>query len=324
MSSPPRNRLPWTRANLEPSMKEAVFHSGFISIIGRPNVGKSTLLNRILGEKIAIISDKPQTTRNRILGVKHLPAAQIVFLDTPGIHKPKYKMNQRMVRTALNTLEEVDLVFLMVEGPDAVSGGIRGPSVGSGDQFILEKLKDVQTPVFLVLNKMDLVQKEKTIPLVEDYARRYKFAEVFPISALKGDNVDRLVEVANGYLPAGEPVFPEDIVTDQPVRFLAMETIREKILHHTREEIPYSVAVVMEEYKEEPDRPVMIRAMILVERDSQKGILIGKKGSMLKTVGTEARLELEGLLGTKVFLELWVKVQKNWRQDENVLKELGY
>ncbi|HET6465091.1 MAG TPA: GTPase Era [Nitrospiria bacterium] len=305
-------------------MNQAVFHSGFISIIGRPNVGKSTLLNQILREKIAIISDKPQTTRNRILGVKNFPHAQIVLLDTPGIHKPKYKLNHRMVNVALGTLEEVDLIFFMVEATDAMSTGRFGPTLGSGDQYILERLKELETPVFLVLNKMDLIKKEKTIPLVEEYTRRFKFAEVFPISALTGDNVDRLMEVAADRLPEGEPFFPPDVVTDQPMRFVATETIREKILHHTREEIPYSVAVLMEEFKEEPRKPVHIRAVILVERDSQKGILIGKKGEMLKTVGTEARIELEALLGTKVFLELWVKVQKDWRQDENVLKELGY
>jgi GTP-binding protein Era len=305
-------------------MTPAVFHSGFVSIIGRPNVGKSTLLNQILREKIAIISDKPQTTRNRILGVKNLPHAQIVLLDTPGIHKPKYKLNYRMVNVALGTLEEVDLIFFMVEATDAASTGRIGPTIGSGDQYILERLKELETPVFLVLNKMDLIKKEKTIPLVEEYTRRFKFAEVFPISALTGDNVNRLMEVAADRLPEGEPFFPPDVVTDQPMRFVATETIREKILQHTREEIPYSVAVVMEEFKEEPKKPVHIRALILVERDSQKGILIGKKGEMLKTVGTEARIELEALLGTKVFLELWVKVQKDWRQDENVLKELGY
>jgi GTP-binding protein Era len=305
-------------------MNPAGFHSGFVSIIGRPNVGKSTLLNQILREKIAIISDKPQTTRNRILGVKNLPHAQIVLLDTPGIHKPKYKLNYRMVNVALGTLEEVDLIFFMVEGTDAVSTGRRKPFIGSGDQYILDRLKELETPVFLVVNKMDLVKKEKTIPLVEEYTRRFKFSEVVPISALTGDNVDRLMEVAAECLPEGEPFFPPDVVTDQPVRFIATETIREKILHHTREEIPYSVAVLMEEFKEEPKKPVHIRAVILVERDSQKGILIGKKGDMLKTVGTEARIELEALLGTKVFLELWVKVQKDWRQDENVLKELGY
>ncbi|MBI3811135.1 MAG: GTPase Era [Nitrospirae bacterium] len=305
-------------------MSDAAYHSGYIAIIGRPNVGKSTLLNRILEEKIAIISDKPQTTRNRILGVKHLPQAQIVFLDTPGIYKPKYKLNQRMVRVALATLDEVDLIFFVVEATDAAPSGRYGPAAGSGDQFIMERLKELETPVILVLNKLDLIKKEKTIPLVEEYMRQHKFSEVVPISSLTGDNVDRLIEVAVKYLPEGEPFFPSDVVTDQPVRFIAAETIREKILHHTREEIPYSVAVVIEEFVEEPERPVHIRALIMVERDSQKGILIGKKGAMLKTVGTEARLELEALLGTKVFLELWVKVQQDWRSDETVLKELGY
>ncbi len=305
-------------------MSDTAFHSGYITIIGRPNVGKSTLMNRILQEKIAIISDKPQTTRNRIMGVKHLPQAQIVFLDTPGIYKPKYKLNQRMVKVAMGTLEEVDLIFFLVEATDAVSTRRHGPAAGSGDQFIMERLKELETPVFLVLNKLDLIKKEKTIPLVEEYMRQHKFAEVVPISALTGDNVDRLIEVAVRYLPEGEPFFPSDVVTDQPVRFIAAETVREKILHHTREEIPYSVAVVIEKFEEEPERPVHICALILVERESQKGILIGKKGEMLKTVGTEARLELEALLGTKVFLELWVKVQQDWRQDENVLKELGY
>ncbi|HET6466641.1 MAG TPA: GTPase Era [Nitrospiria bacterium] len=305
-------------------MNQPAFHSGFVSIIGRPNVGKSTLLNQILREKIAIISDKPQTTRNRILGVANLPQAQIVLLDTPGIHKPKYRLNYQMVKIALGTLEEVDLIFFIVEGTDADSFGRRASLIGSGDQYILERLKELETPVFLVLNKMDLIKKEKTIPLVEEYVRRFKFAEVVPISALTGDNVDRLMEITVGYLPEGEPLFPADVVTDQPMRFIATETIREKILHHTREEIPYSVAVVIEEFKEAPKKPVHIRAVILVERESQKGILIGKKGEMLKTVGSEARIELEALLGTKVFLELWVKVQKDWRQDENVLKELGY
>lgn len=305
-------------------MNTAAFHAGFISVIGRPNVGKSTLVNQILQEKIAIISDKPQTTRNRILGVKNLPHAQIVLLDTPGIHKPKYKLNHRMVNIALGSLEEVDLIFLMIEATDAVAGRGMEPAIGSGDQYILERLKELDTPVFLVLNKMDLIKKEKTIPLVDAFSRRFSFAEVFPVSALTGENVDRLIKVAADGLPEGEPFFPADVVTDQPMRFIATETIREKILRHTREEIPYSVAVLIEEYQEEAKKPIHIRAVILVERDSQKGILIGKKGAMLKTVGSEARIELEALLGTKVFLELWVKVHKDWRQDENVLKELGY
>lgn len=299
------------------------FHSGFVSIIGRPNVGKSTLLNHILGEKVAIISDKPQTTRNRILGVKHLPEGQVVFLDTPGIHKPKYKMNRKMVETALATLGEVDLILFMIEATDALSRR-GGAQAGGGDAFIMERLGGVKTPVFLVLNKMDLVKKEKTMPLVESYTRGFKFSEVVPISAETGANVDRLLELILKTLPEGDPFFPEDIVTDQPVRFIASEIIREKILRNTREEIPYSVAVMIEAFREEKSRPTEIAAMILVERDSQKGILIGKKGEMLKTIGTQARLELEGLLGTKVFLELWVKVQPNWRQDEMVLKELGF
>ena len=305
-------------------MNQTAFHSGFVSIIGRPNVGKSTLLNQILQEKIAIVSDKPQTTRNRILGVKNLPHAQIVLLDTPGIHKPKYKLNHRMVNIALGTLEEVDLIFFMVEATDAVSAGRTGPAIGSGDLYILERLKELETPVFLVLNKMDLIKKEKTIPLVEEYTRRFNFAEVVPISALSGDNVDRLMEIAADRLPEGEPFFPPDVVTDQPVRFIATETIREKILQHTREEIPYSVAIVIEAFNEEPKKPVHIRAVILVERDSQKGILIGEKGQMLKEIGRLARQEIEALLGAKVFLKLWVKVEKNWREDPRALRRLGY
>ena len=306
------------------TMTQPAFRSGFISIIGRPNVGKSTLLNRILKEKIAIISDKPQTTRNRILGVKHLPHAQVVFLDTPGIHKPQYKLNQRMVKTALGTLQEVDLVFFLIEAAEADRMDRHAPLTAGGDRFILEWIKDLKTPVFLVINKVDLIKKGKILPLLEACGRQFAFAEIVPVSALTGDNVDRLLEAAVGYLPEGEPFFPEDVVTDQPVRFIASEIIREKILHHTREEIPYSIAVMIESFKEAPGKPTHIQATILVERDSQKGILIGKKGEMLKTVGTEARLELEGLLGAKVFLELWVKVQEDWRQDEALLKELGY
>lgn len=305
-------------------MNKTVFRAGLISIIGRPNVGKSTLLNRILKEKISIISDKPQTTRNRILGVKHLPQAQIVFLDTPGIHRPRYKLNQRMVKAAMGTLQEVDVVFFLIEATDAVrTGRYKSPESG-GDRFIMERLEGLKTPVFLVLNKMDLVKKEKTLPLVEEYTQRFQFAEVIPISALIGNNVDHLLAVAVGYLPEGRPFYPADVITDQPLRFMATERIREKILHHTREEIPYSVAVRIEDFVEEKDKPVHIQATIIVERDSQKGILIGKNGGMLKRIGTEARMELEALLETRVFLGLWVKVQKDWRQNEPVLTELGY
>jgi GTP-binding protein Era len=291
------------------------FRSGFISIIGRPNVGKSTLLNRILQEKIAIVSDKPQTTRNRIMGVKHLPAAQLVFLDTPGIHKPKFKLNQRMVETALSTLNEVDLILFMTESD----------APGAGDQFILERLKGIKTPIFLVLNKIDKVKKEALIPLIDQWARLFPFTELIPISALTGDNVDRLIEVIVKHLPEGEPFFPEDTVTDQPLRFIAAEIVREKILARTYEEIPYSVAVEVEEFIEDTEKQrVSIRAVIYVERESQKGIVIGKGGEMLKAVGTEARLELERLIGTRVHLELWVKVKKDWRGDEAMLTQLGY
>jgi len=297
-------------------MKQEGFRSGFVSIIGRPNVGKSTLLNRILKEKIAIISDKPQTTRNRIMGVLHLSGAQLVFLDTPGIHKPKFKLNQRMVRTALNTLQEVDLILFLVEAFDAP---------GPGDQFIMERLKGLSIPVFLVINKIDRVKKGTLIPLIEQCTRSFTFTEVVPVSALTGDNVDRLIEVIVKHLPEGQPLFPEDTITDQPLRFIAAEVIREKILTRTHEEIPYSVAVVIEEFLEDPEKQrVTIRAVIYVERDSQKGIVIGKGGEMLKAVGTAARLELEGLIGTKVYLELWVKVKKDWRDNESLLTEVGY
>ena len=297
-------------------MKQEGFRSGFVSIIGRPNVGKSTLLNRILKEKISIISDKPQTTRNRIMGVLHLSGAQLVFLDTPGIHKPKFKLNQRMVRTALNTLKEVDLILFLVEAFDAP---------GPGDQFIMERLKGLSIPVFLVINKIDRVKKETLIPLIEQCTRSFTFTEVVPVSALTGDNVDRLIEVIVKHLPEGQPLFPEDTITDQPLRFIAAEVIREKILTRTHEEIPYSVAVVIEEFLEDPEKQrVTIRAVIYVERDSQKGIVIGKGGEMLKAVGTAARLELEGLIGTKVYLELWVKVKKDWRDNESLLTEVGY
>lgn len=297
-------------------MKQEGFRSGFVSIIGRPNVGKSTLLNRVLKEKISIISDKPQTTRNRIMGVLHLSGAQLVFLDTPGIHKPKFKLNQRMVRTALATLKEVDLILFLVEAFDAP---------GPGDQFIMERLKGLSAPVFLVINKIDRVKKETLIPLIEQCTRSFTFTEVVPVSALTGDNVDRLIEVIVKHLPEGQPLFPEDTITDQPLRFIAAEVIREKILTRTHEEIPYSVAVVIEEFLEDPEKQrVTIRAVIYVERDSQKGIVIGKGGEMLKAVGTAARLELEGLIGTKVYLELWVKVKKDWRSDESLLTEVGY
>lgn len=292
------------------------YRSGFISIIGRPNVGKSTLLNQILGQKVSIISDKPQTTRNRILGVKHLPEGQMVFFDTPGIHKARTKLNQRMVQAALASLEEVDLIFFLVE-PD--------PEPGEGDLFITEHLQKIRTPKILVINKIDLVKKERLIPILDFYNQRAGFSEMIPISALEGENTDRLIETAFGYLPEGSPYFPEDVVTDQPVRFLAAEIVREKVIQRTREEVPYAIAVQIEDFKEDEVKNLSrIQALIFVERESQKGILIGRSGGTLKEIGTAARQELEALLGTKIFLELWVKVKKGWSKNDAFLSEMGY
>lgn len=296
-------------------MSEKDFRSGYVSIIGRPNVGKSTLMNLILNEKIAIVSKKPQTTRNRIIGIKHLHGAQIIFLDTPGIHKPKFAMNRKMVKTAMEALTEGDLVLFMVEATSPPGGG---------DHFIMEELKKVEKPIFLLINKVDLVKKDSLLPLIDEYSRFLNFKEIIPVSALNGDNVDHLIEIMVRYLPVGEPYYPEEMVTDQTVRFMAAEIIREKIFEKTMEEIPYSVAILIEEFKEKNEKGITrIKALILVEKDSQKGIIIGKSGEMLKAVGTEARRDLEELVGSKVFLDLWVKVKKDWRQDERILTEMG-
>ena len=296
-------------------MSEAGAHrSGFIALVGRPNVGKSTLLNQILGEKIAIISDKPQTTRTRILGVRHLPKAQLVFLDTPGIHKPLYRLNQRMVRVALNVLDEVDLVFFLVEATEGV---------GAGDRYVVERLKERAVPVVLVINKVDLVQKGRLLPLIDTYRQMHEFAEIVPVSALTGDGVNRLVEIAVRFMPAGPVYFEDDVVTDQPMQLLAAEFIREKILQKTRDELPFSVAVQIESFTEE-GQLARIAAIVYVEKESQKAIVIGKRGELLKAVGTEARIEMERLFGMKVFLQLWVKVKEGWRQDEQMLSALGY
>ncbi len=288
------------------------FKSGFISIIGRPNVGKSTLLNALLGEKIAIISDKPQTTRNRILGMVNQPGVQMVFMDTPGIHKPMHKMNEFMVKTALATYSEVDVILLLVEATE---------QPGGGDRFIIETLAEVKTPVFLLINKIDLIKKEALFPLIEAYRKLYNFAEIIPISALRND-LGGLLDAIITRLPEGPKYFPDDQLTDQPERFIVAELVREKIFELTKEEIPYSTAVVIEEMKEEPDI-TRITAVIYVERDSQKGILIGKGGAMLKQIGTLARRDAEKLLGAKIFMQLWVKVKKGWREDERMLKNIG-
>ena len=288
------------------------FKSGFIAIIGRPNVGKSTLMNCLLGEKISIISDKPQTTRNRIRGILTLPDAQLVFLDTPGIHKPLHKMNEIMVKTALGTYGEVDVIMLLVEATERP---------GAGDKFIIETLSKIKTPVFLVINKVDLIAKERLLPLMQELSGLYPFAEIIPVSALKQD-LGGLLEALLKRLPKGPKYFPDDQLTDQPERFVVTEIIREKIFELTKEEIPYSTAVVIEQMKEEPNL-TSIHAMIYVERDSQKGIVIGKNGALLKEIGTRARLDAEKLLGVKVFLQLWVKVKKGWRDDDHMLRNVG-
>lgn len=292
--------------------------SGTIAIVGRPNVGKSTLLNTLLKEKIAIVSDKPQTTRTRVLGVAHLPGAQLVFLDTPGLHKPQHQLNSRMMRTALETMREADLLYVMVE---ATSPPRRE------DVFALDQVRQVigtgQTPRFLLINKVDAVSKSRLLPLIEAYRKMLDWTEVVPLSAKTGVNVDRLLELTVKVLPEAEALYGDDVITDQSMRTLAAEMIREKILQKTRQEIPHSVAVEVEDFVEE-GKLARITATVLVEKESQKPIVIGKGGEMLKAVGTEARIDMERLFGMKVFLKLWVKVRPAWRDDEQVLAELGY
>jgi GTP-binding protein Era len=290
-----------------------VFHSGFVAVIGRPNVGKSTLVNRLVGEKVAIVSDKPQTTRNRILAVLNRPDGQIVLFDTPGIHKPVHRMNERMVEAAVGSLGQVDLALWLVDVTE---------DYGPGDRYVKDVLGRAGKPVILGLNKIDLVPKPRLLPLIDQYRPLLDFAEIVPISGLKGDNVERLAERLVAHLPEGERLYPEDFLTDQPERFFVAEMIREQILRHTREEIPYSTAVIIDSFKE--GKPVVrIEASILVERQSQKGILIGRGGAMLKAIGSAARREIEAFLGTKIYLGLFVKVREGWREDPAMLDEMG-
>lgn len=291
---------------------------GTVAIIGRPNVGKSTLLNQLLKQKVAIVSDKPQTTRTRILGVVHVPGAQIALLDTPGLHKPQHLLNRRMVRTTVETLEEADILYVLM---DTTS------SPGPGDLLVIDHVKGAirkrPRSVILVLNKVDLVNKLKLLPVMETYTRLFAWTDVVPVSAETGDNVDRLLSVTVAHLPEGDAGYGEDTVTDQSMRTLAAEMIREKILLQTYEEVPYSVAVEIDAFVEE-GKLARISATVLVERESHKAILIGKHGDRLKEVGTEARTELEEIFEMKVFLQLWVKVREAWREDEHALTELGY
>ncbi|MCU6600560.1 GTPase Era [Peribacillus simplex] len=292
------------------------YKSGFISIIGRPNVGKSTFLNRVIGQKIAIMSDKPQTTRNKVQGVLTQNDSQMIFIDTPGIHKPKHKLGDFMMKVATNTLKEVDLILFMINATEGY---------GRGDEFIIEKLQSVKTPVFLVVNKIDAMHPDELLPIIEKYQQLYPFAAVVPISALEGNNVDTLLEQIKEHLPEGPQFYPADQVTDHPERFIISELVREKVLHLTREEIPHSVAVVIDSIKKmDNSDTINVMATIVVERDSQKGIVIGKQGKMLKEVGSRARVDIENLLGSKVFLELWVKVQKDWRNKASQLRDYGF
>ena len=296
------------------SEPEAVcFRSGFVSVVGRPNVGKSTLVNRLVGQKVAIVSDKPQTTRNRILAVVNRPDGQIVLFDTPGIHKPMHRMNQRMVEAALSTLDQVELVLWLADVSEAF---------GAGDRFVAQALKKAGKPVILGLNKIDLIAKPKLLPLIDSYRHLMDFTEVIPLSALSGENAELVAERLLAHLPEGERLYPEDFLTDLPERFFVGDMVREAILHHTRDEIPYVTGVVVESFKEE-EGLVRIEASIFVERDSQKGILIGRGGSMLKAVGTQARHQIEAFLAAKVFLGLFVKVREHWREDPGLLEDMG-
>ena len=291
------------------------FHSGFVAILGRPNVGKSTFLNRVVGQKIAIMSDKAQTTRNKIQGIYTEDDAQIVFIDTPGIHKPHSRLGDFMVESALSTLNEVDAVLFMVNATQ---------KRGRGDDFIIERLRNVKKTIYLVINKIDQIHPDKLLQIMDDYRNTLDYAEVFPISALEGNNCPELIESLVNTLPEGPQYYPADQITDHPERFIAGELIREKVLELTREEVPHSVAVVVDRIHREDDEKVLVQATIVVERNSQKGIIIGKGGKMLKQIGVKARKDIELMLGDKVYLELWVKVQPNWKDRQVDLQALGY
>jgi GTP-binding protein Era len=289
--------------------------AGFASLIGRPNAGKSTLLNRMVGTKVAIVSDKPQTTRNRIVAVKNHPDGQIVFVDTPGIHRPLHRLNVRMVDAAVETLREVDVVALIFDA---------STRPGHGDEYVAGLLKDVKTPVVLVLNKIDLIAKPRLLPLIERAAQWHPFAAIVPVSAATGDGVDALEKELIAHLPSGDPIYPEDFLTDQPERAFVAETVREKVLQHTRAELPFSTAVVVDQFDEsERERLLRLYCTILVEQESQKAIVIGRGGDMIKRIGTEARQDLERFFDTRVFLDLRVKVDPDWRNDDRALDELG-
>ncbi|MDI9475487.1 MAG: GTPase Era [Natronincolaceae bacterium] len=292
------------------------FKSGFVTIIGRPNVGKSTLMNKIIGEKIAIISDKPQTTRNKIQCVYTQDDYQIIFLDTPGIHRPRHKLGQYMVRIAKDTLREVDVILFVVD---------ESTSIGPGDKYIMEQFGDIQTPVILVINKIDKMDQESLNELYDKYEKTKLFKNIIAVSALEEANLDNLINLIVSYLPEGPKYFPDHMITDQPERLIVAELIREKILHYTEQEIPHGVAVEINLMKKRDNQDIVdINATIYCEKKSHKIIIIGKGGRKLKGIGKSARRDIEKLLGSKVYLELWVKVKENWRDREGMLRDLGY
>jgi GTPase len=290
--------------------------TGFVSFIGRPNAGKSTLLNRLVGSKLAIVSDKPQTTRNRILGVRNYDGAQVVFLDTPGIHRPLHRMNVRMVDTALETMSGVDVLGLVVDVTERP---------GHGDEYVMGLVKGAKVPVFLILNKVDLIKKTRLLPIIDRFSREHDFAEIVPVSAETGDNIDRLERSLIERLPEGEPLYPADYLTDQPERFMAAEIVREKLLQFTHAEIPFSSAVIIDRFEEPDGERGLLRLFctLVVDRESQKGIVVGRNGEMIKKIGIAAREDLERFFSTKVFLDLHVRVRADWREDERVLHDLG-
>ena len=294
---------------------EKGFKSGFVAVVGRPNVGKSTLINALIDDKIVIVSDKAQTTRNRIVCVYTDEKKQIVFMDTPGIHKPKHKLGEFMVDQAVDSLREVEAVLFVVAANEK-----RGP----GDNFVMEQLKKVNVPVFLIVNKIDTMEKQDLLEAIVSYENSYPFEAVVPISAKEKDNIEEVVNLLEKHLPEGPKYFPDDMITDQPERLIISDIVREKILLQTHDEIPHAIAVDVDEMKTRDDGTTYIRATIYVERDSQKGIIIGKQGSMLKLIGKQARADIERLLATKVFLDVWVKVKKDWRNKSGMLSELGY
>ena len=288
--------------------------SGFVSLIGRPNVGKSTLLNSIIGKKVAITSDKPQTTRNIIEGIYNASDTQIVFVDTPGIHKPKYKLGKYLNKQAYYSIDDVDVVVFLVDASE---------ELGKGDLYIIEKLKEIDKPVILILNKIDKIKKEQILLKIDEYKDLYNFKEIIPLSALKKDNIKTLLDVLNKYLPDNIKYFDDDVYTNKRLEFLISEIVREKVFNLTNEEVPHSVTCVVEQIKREK-KNYSINVAIIVDRDSLKKIIIGKQGSMIKEIGIEARKDLEELLGKKVYLELFVKTIKNWRDKEKYLQEFGF